>query len=37
MQKILSIFIVGIFVLSGLGAIALSYDNINVEKKSISF
>lgn len=37
MQKMLIIFIVGILVLSGLGAIALPYDDIKVEKKSISF
>ena len=37
MQKRLIIFIVGILVLSGLGAIALPSDNIKIEMKSISF
>jgi len=37
MQKILIIFIVGILVLSGLGAIAIPENNIKVEKRSIGF
>jgi len=37
MRKIVPILIVGILVLSGLGAVALSYENTKFETKSIKF